>query len=71
MRPFASCHGPEGQWVAELVVGEERLLVATLDHGNVRRERHNFDPAGHYARPDVRRLTVNRARQSTLELEGR
>jgi nitrilase len=61
--------GPDGQWVAEPVVGEERLIVATLDHAHVRRERQNFDPAGHYARPDVTRLTVNRARQSTLELD--
>jgi nitrilase len=34
----------------------------------VRAERQNFDPAGHYARPDVTHLTVNRQRQSTLTL---
>jgi nitrilase len=47
---------------------EERLIVATLDHARVRPERQNFDPARHYARPDVTRLTVNRAHQSTLEV---
>ncbi|MEO7962813.1 MAG: carbon-nitrogen hydrolase family protein, partial [Gemmatimonadaceae bacterium] len=37
---------PDGSWVIEPVVGEERLIVATLDHARVREERQNFDPAG-------------------------
>lgn len=58
--------GPDGEWVVEPVVGEERLIVAKIDHSRVRGERQNFDPVGHYARPDVTRLTVNRERQSVL-----
>ena len=58
--------GPDGEWVIPPVVGEEKLIVATLDHRRVREERQNFDPSGHYARPDVTHLTVNRMRQSTL-----
>jgi nitrilase len=61
--------GPDGGWIIEPVVGEERLLVARLDHAMVRRERQTFDPVGHYSRPDVTKLVVNRKRQSTLELE--
>jgi nitrilase len=49
-------------------VDEEKLIAADIDHKRVREERQNFDPAGHYARPDVLRLTVNRQRQSTLIL---
>jgi nitrilase len=60
--------GPDGTWVAEPVVGEEKLVVATLEHRRVREERQNFDPAGHYARPDVTQLSVNRQRQSTVTL---
>jgi nitrilase len=60
---------PDGSWVVEPVVGEERMIVATLDHRRVREERQNFDPAGHYARPDVTRLVVNRDRQRTVEFE--
>ncbi|MCH7813998.1 MAG: carbon-nitrogen hydrolase family protein, partial [Planctomycetes bacterium] len=36
--------GPDGQWVIEPVVGREKLLVAELDHEQVRRERQSFDP---------------------------
>jgi nitrilase len=39
--------------------------VATIDHARVREERQTFDPVGHYARPDVLRLEVNRERQAT------
>lgn len=65
----ASCiAGPDGSWIVEPVIGEERLIRATIDHSQVRSERQNLDPAGHYARPDVTQLTVNRRRQSTLKV---
>jgi nitrilase len=60
---------PDGSWIVEPVVGEEKLVIATLDHRRVREERQNFDPAGHYGRPDVTQLTVNRERQTTLRFE--
>ncbi len=62
--------GPDGEWIVEPVADEEKLIVATIDHKRVREERQNFDPAGHYSRPDVTQLTVNRERQSTVIFKG-
>ena len=61
--------GPDGSWLVAPVTGREELLVATLDHREVWRERQNFDQAGHYARPDVTRLVVNRKRQGLASFQ--
>jgi len=61
--------GPDGNWVLEPQVGEEGLWFVEASIDAVARERQNFDPAGHYSRPDVTRLTVNRKRQKTVEFE--
>ncbi len=61
--------GPDGEWVIEPVVDKESLSVAIIDHARVREERQNFDPSGHYSRPDVTRLIVNRQRQRVIEIE--
>ncbi len=60
--------GPDGEWIVEPVIGKEGLIIQTLDFNRVLEERQNFDVAGHYSRPDVTRLTVNRERQSILDI---
>jgi hypothetical protein len=44
----------------------EELLVAELDAAFVRRERHNFDISGHYARPEILHLELDSARHRGL-----
>ena len=61
--------GPDGRWVLEPQVEREGLWCVDLDIADVARERQNFDPAGHYARPDVASLRVDRRRQKTVDFQ--
>lgn len=62
--------GPDGEWIIEPQIGKEEIITATLDFNRVLEERQNFDPAGHYSRPDVTQLHVNRERQSTVKFSN-
>ncbi|MFO7798562.1 MAG: carbon-nitrogen hydrolase family protein, partial [Rhodohalobacter sp.] len=61
---------PRGEWVVEPVLNVEKLIIAEIDINRVLEERQNFDPSGHYSRPDVTKLTVNRERQSVIDLKN-
>ncbi len=61
--------GPDGEWIVAPVVEKEGLIYQELDFNRVYEERQNFDPVGHYSRPDVTKLIVNRERQSTVSFE--
>ncbi|KQC00744.1 carbon-nitrogen hydrolase family protein [Pedobacter sp. Hv1] len=60
---------PNGEWLLAPVQYEEGLFVQTLQHQAILEERQNFDPSGHYARPDVLQLTVNRERQKLVHFK--
>lgn len=55
--------GPDGEWIVEPQTGKEELIVSELDYVKILEERQNFDPSGHYARPDVFQLNVENTRQ--------
>ena len=61
--------GPDGNWVLEPVTDSETLRIVEIDHTRVLEERHSLDVVGHYSRPDVTRLVVNRKRQTTAEFD--
>jgi nitrilase len=62
--PDVLCRGgsaivaPDGRYLAGPIFGEEGILVAELDMGDVVQGKQLLDVAGHYARPDVLRLTT-------------
>jgi nitrilase len=51
--------GPDGSYLAGPLYGEEGILYAELDPDLLLQARQRFDPAGHYHRPDVLKLTVS------------
>ncbi len=59
--------GPDGQWVVPPVENNEEIICAEIDYNRVLEERQNFDACGHYSRPDITRLTVDRKRQQVVD----
>ena len=58
---FARIFGPDGQMLHEpLAEDAEGLVYADLDLGMISLAKAAADPAGHYARPDVTRLLLNK-----------
>ncbi len=55
---------PDGEWLLEPDTTTDGVLFATLEHQRVLEERQNFDISGHYARPELLRLEVDRRRGS-------
>ena len=61
--------GPDGEWILEPVINKEGLYIETLNFDKVLEERQNFDVSGHYSRPDVTKLYVNRERQRIIDIK--
>jgi nitrilase len=57
---------PFGEVLAGPLKDEEGLLVADLDLDEVTRGRFDFDASGHYARPDLFTLVVDRREQQPV-----
>ena len=66
--------GPEGEILAGPLVGEEGVLYAEIDVTRARTSRQQFDPVGHYSRPDIfrsvrRHLTPPRGHRASKSPE--
>jgi len=72
-QPDVMCRGgsvvvsPLGEVVAGPLYDEEGILYAELDRDLIVRSKVDFDPVGHYARPDVLRLWVDETRKAPVQ----
>ena len=65
---YARIYAPDGQSIGtSLADTEEGLVLADIDLGLIPLAKAVADPAGHYARPDVTRLLLNRSSPSPVE----
>jgi len=69
MRGGSAIIDPLGKVLAGPDFDGEGLLSAEIDLAEVARGKYDFDVAGHYARPDVFRLTVNERPQPAVTIE--
>jgi len=60
---------PGGELVAGPLHEEQAILYADVDAARAAGARRTFDVAGHYARPDIFTLQVDRRKQSPIEFE--
>lgn len=58
---------PFGEYLAGPVYDSEEILVADLDMDMLAEARIDFDPVGHYARPDIFKLYVNETPMKHVE----
>ncbi|WP_223693660.1 carbon-nitrogen hydrolase family protein [Leifsonia poae] len=61
----SSIAGPDGSWIVPPVRGEAGIILATVDLDARAEQSVDLDVAGHYARPDVFTLTVDRRRRNS------
>jgi nitrilase len=59
---------PHGTFLVEPERSGETILTAELDLGEITRGTFDFDPVGHYARPDVFQLTVDEREKDPVRL---
>jgi nitrilase len=62
--------GPEGDVLAGPLFEQEGIVLAEVDVARARASRRQFDPVGHYARPDVFSLSVDTRPKPAARFDG-
>jgi nitrilase len=76
-QPDVMCRGgsviiaPSGEVIAGPLWDEEGILYADLDLDEITKAKIDFDVVGHYARPDVFQLNVNREPQLPITFNSK
>lgn len=60
---------PDGKWLVEPVLECEEILYAEVDPAAMKGPRFQLDVAGHYSRPDIFQLTVQRQARPMIRIE--
>ncbi|MFQ5822577.1 MAG: carbon-nitrogen hydrolase family protein [bacterium] len=69
INPGNSCIiNPKGEFIAGPVKMKEEILYAEIDYKLIPASKWIFDVAGHYARPDVFKFTVNREPNAVIQI---
>jgi nitrilase len=61
--------GPLGNLLAGPLWDRQGILTAEIDLREIPKAQYDFDPVGHYSRPDVFRLSVNRIARAPVRYE--
>jgi aliphatic nitrilase len=65
---YARIYAPDGRSIGpELAPDQEGLVIAEIDLGQIALAKAVADPVGHYARPDVTRLLLNRSEATPVQ----
>lgn len=69
---FTGIYAPDGQLISQpLDEGQEGLVYADIDLGMISLAKAAADPAGHYSRPDVTRLLLDKTPRDRVVLRQR
>lgn len=66
MRGGAMVVGPLGEIIAGPIYNENAILYADIDRDTLVRSKLDFDPVGHYARPDVLSVYVDKEEKKAV-----